>query len=129
MIISQVVRDYKRHIARGDYPSKPALTSDNVLFPRVGTLQSRSLSRLLNGQTLTHRSFDSASRSYRLSSYVESLRDKGWPIVNHDERAKTLDVTGRYARYTRYELYADFSPELQEKIRVFCDAVKAFESK
>ncbi|WP_341328802.1 hypothetical protein [Methylotuvimicrobium sp. KM2] len=129
MIFSLVVREYKRHITRADYSAKPTLGTENVLFPKVGSLQSRSLARLLKGQTLTHRCFDSASRSYRLSGYIEKLRDKGWPIVNHDERAKTLDVTGRYATFTRYELYANFSPELTEKIKAFCLAVEKFEEK
>ena len=129
MILSKVFRDNRRHITRADYQDKPVLlSSDNVNLPKVGSLQSRVLRRLFQvGQTLSHREFDFVSCSYRLGGYVGFLRDKGWTIVNHDETCQTKDVVPRKVLFTRYELFATFSQELQERIKLFCKAVDKFE--
>ncbi len=130
MITSKVIRDDRRHITRADYgDQKPLLSSQNVVFPRVGSLQSRAMRRLLGGQMLTHRDFDSTSRSYRLSGFIDNLRDKGWTIVNHDEVKPIEDIVRRSAKYTRYELFAELSPELLERAKAFCQSVDAFEAK
>ncbi len=130
MITSKVIRDNRRRIARADYKdTKPLLDSDNVIFPRIGSLQSRALRRLLPaGVMLSHREFDFASHSYRLGGYIDKLRDKGWVIVNHDEAAITKDVVHRVFIFTRYELYAEFTPELAYRIKAFCKAVDEFEA-
>ena len=131
MIASKVIRDHRRHITRADYNDiKPLLSSEHVQFPKIGSLQSRALRRLLpSGVMLSHREFDFASHSYRLGAYIDQLRDKGWTIANHDEVALTKDPCKRTAKFTRYELFAEFSPELAERIAAFCQAVDAFESK
>lgn len=131
MIISKVIRDNRRHITRADYNDiKPVLGSENVSFPRVGSLQSRALRKQFPvGLMLTHRDFDFASHSYRLSGYIDNLREKGWTIVDHDETALTKDIVQRKATFTRYELFAEFTPELQERIAAFCKAVDDFEAK
>ena len=128
MIASKVIRDNRRHISRADYnDKKPYLDTENVSFPEVGSLQSRALRKLFPaGIMLTHRGFDSASHSYRLSGYIDNLRDKGWTIVNHDEIGLTKDTVRRSAKFTRYELYAEFSPDLQAVIEAFCLDVDAF---
>ena len=79
------------------------------------------------GVLLSHREFDFASHSYRLGSYIDSLRDKGWTIVNHDEAALTKDKVKRIATFTHYELFAEFAPELGERIKEFCNAVDELE--
>lgn len=131
MIQSKVIRDHRRHIIRADYKNiKPLLSSENVIFPKIGSLQSRSLRRLLPaGRTLSHREFDFSSRSYRLGGYIDGLRDKGWIIVNHDEVALTKDIVPRKAIFTRYELFAEFTPELKAGIDEFCKAVDEFEAR
>ena len=130
MIQSKVIRDNRRHITRADYNNtKPLLDIENIHFPKVGSLQSRALRRLFPaGITLSHREFDCVSHSYRLGRYIDSLRDKGWTIVNHDEAAKTLDKVPRTAIFTRYELFAKFTPELKKGINEFCNAVDQFEA-
>ena len=129
-IISKVVRNNRKHITRADYGDSPILlNSENITFPKIGSLQSRVLRRLLPaGQTLSHREFDSVSCSYRLGGYVGFLRDKGWTIVNHDETCKKRDIVPRKVLFTRYELFATFTPELQKRIKQFCKAVDKFES-
>lgn len=130
MIISKVIRKNRKHITRADYnDTKPMLDLGNVSFPRKDCLQARSLRTFLMGLMLTHRSFDSTTHSYCLRSYVDKLRDKGWAIVNHDEVAPTRDIVPRNASFTRYELFAEFTPELAERIKVFCKAVDDFEAK
>lgn len=131
MIISKVIRDNRRHITRADYDdTKPVLGSENVIFPQVGSLQSRALRKLLpTGRLLSHREYDFATHSYRLGGYVGFLRDKGWTIVDHDETALTKDIVPRSVKFTRYELFAEFMPELQERIAAFCKAVDGFEAK
>jgi hypothetical protein len=129
-IISKVKRDHRRHITRADYEdTKPVLGSENVTFPRGGTLQSRTLRRLLPaGKMLTHREFDWASHSMCLRGCIDNLRNKGWTIVNHDESCLTNDPVPRTATFTRYELFAEFTPELQERVNAFCKAVDEFEA-
>jgi hypothetical protein len=131
MIASKVIRNHRRHIIRADYQNnKPLLGSENVVFPKIGSLQSRSLRRLFPaGRTLSHREFDFSSRSYRLGGYIDGLRDKGWVIVNHDEIALTKDIVPRKAIYTRYELFAEFTAELKARIDAFCKAVDEFEAR
>lgn len=128
---TKVIEASGRHVTRSDYSdTRPVLGSDNVKLPIIGSLESRTLRRLLPaGRTISHRAFDFASHSYRLSHYVFALRKKGWPIVNHDETALTRDVVKRKATYTNYELYADFTNELQERLTAFCKAVDEFEVK
>jgi hypothetical protein len=130
MIISKVIRDNGRHITRADYnDTKPLLDSENVTLPRISSLQARSLRRVLPaGVMLSHREFDFASHSYRLGAFIDKLRKKGWPIVNHDEIALTLDVVKRKAKFTRYELFAEFTPDLAERIKAFCKAVDELEA-
>ncbi len=131
MIISKVIRDNRRHITRADYhDSKPLLGSENVNFPKVSSLQARSFRRFFPaGTMLSHREFDFVSSSYRLGAFIDCLREKGWTIVNHDEVGLTTDIVPRKAKFTRYELFAEFSPELAERIAAFCKAVDAFEAK
>lgn len=131
MIISKVIRKGGKHITRADYgDTKPLLGSENIEFPRKGSLQARSLRRLLPpGSMLSHREFDFDSCSYRLGGYVGFLRDKGWTIVDHDEIAPTNDPVRRTAKFTRYELFAKFTEELAERIKAFCRSVDDFESK
>jgi hypothetical protein len=129
-IITKVIRDHRRHITRADYgDTKPVLGSENVKFPKIGTLQSRTLRRLFpSGKTLSHREFDFVSHSYCLRGYVGFLRDKGWTIVDHDEVGPTKDIVPRNAKFTRYELFAEFTQELMERIEKFCAAVDNFEA-
>ena len=128
MINSKVIRDNGRHITRADYnDTKPLLDSDNVIFPRIGSLQSRALREVLPaGVMMSHRGFDFASHSYRLGSFIGCLRDKGWTIVNHDEAALTNDFVNRTAIFTNYELFAEFTPELAERIKAFCVEIDNF---
>ena len=130
MINSKVIRDNRRHITRADYnDTKPLLNSDNVMLPRIGSLQSRALRKLFpSGVMLSHREFDYASHSYRLGGYIDMLRSKGWTIVNHDETALTKDKVPRKATFTRYELFAELSPELLQRVKNFCIDVDEFEA-
>lgn len=131
MILSKVIRDNRRHITRADYhDTKPLLGSENVIFPKIGSLQSRALRRQLPvGSMLSHREFDFAFHSYRLGGYIGFLRDKGWTIVDHDESAITNDIVRRIVIFTRYELFAEFTPELAERVKAFCKAVDEFEAR
>ena len=131
MIASKVTRANRRHISRKDYANiRPILGSENIQFPKITSLQGRALRRLLPvGVTLSHRTFDFHSRSYRLAALIDRLRDKGWPVVNNDAATLTQDPVRRVAIFTNYELFADFQPELSERIKAFCAAVDTLESK
>jgi len=130
MIASKVIRHNRRRITRADYnDTKPLLGSENIAFPKINSLEARSLRRMLPvGRKLSHREFDFISHSYRLGGYVGFLRDKGWTIVDHDELAATKDIVPRSVKFTRYELFAEFTQELQERINAFCKAVDDFEA-
>lgn len=130
MIASKVIRDHRRHITRADYNDiKPILDSINVIFPRANSLEAGTLRRFFPvGVMQSHREFDWARHSYRLGAFVDRLRDKGWVIVDHDEVCQTKDIVHRKAKFTRYELFAEFTPELMESIKAFCKAVDEFEA-
>ena len=129
-MISLVIRKHRKHITRADYRDTPVhLDLTNVEIPQFNTLEGRTLRRLFPAaKTLSHRDFDRVSRSYRLGGFIDKLRDKGWPIVNHDEVARTSDVVPRNAKFTRYELFATFTPELLRRVHKFCADVDKFEA-
>jgi hypothetical protein len=102
-------------------------------FPRNDTLTARALMRLVTGQQVTHRDFQSATASYRLSSNIEILRnDLGWPIDDVWHEAPTNDKVKRRAKFKRYFIQSDnlaaIRAELGERLDLFIEAVKRFES-
>lgn len=101
-------------------------------FPRYDTLIGRALMRLLLGRKFTHREFQNETASYRLSSFIESLRNRHhWPIGTKEETAQTSDPVGRVATYGRYliepEILAWARGKLGERIDKFIEAVQKFE--
>ena len=103
-------------------------------FPKTNTLTARALLRLLAGQRFTHRDFQRETASYRLSSFIEQLRNRhGWSIETKEETAPTSDPTGRTATYGRYliepEILKALRAELGERLDKFIEAVKRFEAR
>lgn len=103
-------------------------------FPRTYTLTARALMRLLQGKQFTHREFQIETGSYRLSGFIEQLRNRhGWPIGTNEEIAPTTDPVGRKATYGRYliepEVLRELRIEMGERIPQFVNAVNRFESK
>ena len=101
---------------------------------KTDSLTARALMRLLIGKKITHRDFQNETSSYRLSSYIEQLRNRhGWPIESTEETAKTSDPTGRNANYARYSIDPEFlqsvRAEMGERFDSFIEAVKRFEAK
>ena len=75
-------------------------------LPTGSSLAGRALARLILGERLTHRSFDRAAHSYRLSAPIETLRnDCRWDIADLWLCAQTKDP-GRRARFKEYYLDA-----------------------
>lgn len=102
--------------------------------PRTDTLTGRALMRLMTGRKFTHRDYQNETASYRLSGYIEQLRNRhGWPIESTEETAPTKDLTGRNATYARYSLDPVFlrsvRAEMGERFDNFIEAVKRFEAK
>jgi hypothetical protein len=102
-------------------------------FPRYDTLMGRALMRLLLGRKFTHREFQDETASYRLSGYIESLRNRhDWPIETKEETAPTSDPTGRAATYGRYYISKDvlhrLRTQLGERLNKFIGAVQRFEA-
>lgn len=98
---------------------------NSYTYPKVGSLQSRALARLLRAQRLTHIDFQKITRSYRLASYIEQLYKKGWPIVSQRRTGKTKDPTGRYVSYSIYYLSLEAICQAGEQGRDY--ALKVFE--
>lgn len=72
---------------------------------RLGKFPARALARMLNGQELTHISFQRETASYRLSAAIERLRNHfGWPVLSKERTGKTRDPIGRNAAYFVYYL-------------------------
>jgi len=76
-------------------------------YPRVGSLESRTLARLLRSERMTHRHFQCESCTYRLAAYVYSLSMKGWPVERRQRASPTNDPAGRKATYTVYYFSLD----------------------
>jgi len=101
-------------------------------FPRTDTLIARALMRLAIGKKVTHIEFQDETASYRLSGYIEQLRNKhNWPIETKEESAPTNDKTGRIATYGRYLIEPDVLIGLRlmmgERLTRFIDTVQRFE--
>jgi hypothetical protein len=101
-------------------------------LPRIDTLIARALMRLAIGKKFTHIEFQDETASYRLSGYIEQLRNRhNWPIETKEETAPTNDKTGRIATYGRYFIELDVLIGLRlmmgERLTRFIDAVQHFE--
>ena len=101
-------------------------------FPRTDTLAARALMRLATGQQFTHKDFQNETASYRLSGYIEHLRNShNWPIETRDEIAPTNDKVGRNTTYGRYFIEPDVLKGLRlmmgERLTLFIDAVQRYE--
>lgn len=103
-------------------------------FPKNHTLKARALMRLVLGQQFTHRDFQNETASYRLSSYIEQLRNRhAWPIETKEETALTSDPVPRIATYGRYlirpEVLQELRDKLGERLDKFIEAVQWIEAK
>lgn len=103
-------------------------------FPRTNTLTARALMRLVSGQRFTHREFQNETASYRLSGYIEQLRNRhGWPIETKEETGLTSDKVPRLATYGRYSIkpeeLAALRAGLCERLDGFIGSVKRFEAR
>lgn len=86
-------------------------------LPKIETLTARAGMRLVVGQRYTHRDFQNETASYRLSSFIESLRNRHhWPIETREENAPTNDPTGRRATYGRYFIEPEKLALLREQV-------------
>jgi len=102
-------------------------------LPDRKTLSARALMRLLSGQKITHRGFQNETASYRLSSFIENLRNRhGWIITTQDETAPTADPVGRTAVYGVYliepEILATYRQAFGVRLDQFIEAVRRFEA-
>lgn len=50
------------------------------VYPNPSSLEGRALSMLLAALAIEHSDFERETGSWRLGAYIETLRDKGWPI-------------------------------------------------
>lgn len=104
-----------------------------LTFPKIDTLQARALMRLLTGHQFTHADFQNETASYRLSSYIERLRNKhNWPIETKLKTALTTDIVSRNASHAIYLIDYKILIVLRfmqgERLAKFIEAVKNFES-
>ncbi|MDD5269461.1 MAG: hypothetical protein PHO08_20505 [Methylococcales bacterium] len=102
-------------------------------FPRTDSLTARALMRLVSGQQFTHRDFQNATASYRLSGHIEQLRNRhGWPIATKEETAPTTDKVPRLATFGRYliepEVLIMQRGKLGERLDRFIKNVQLFEA-
>jgi hypothetical protein len=100
-------------------------------FPRTNSLPGRALARLLKGERLTHRIFQNATSSYRLSHFIYVLHEYAWPVGSIEKAGKTNDPTGRKAIYAEYffssEDIRNFKKEFGDVLEKFIRAVDDFE--
>jgi hypothetical protein len=102
-------------------------------FPRTNSLPGRALARLLKGERLTHRSFQNATSSYRLSHFIYVLHEYAWPVGSIEKVGHTKDPTGRKANYAEYFITEEDIRNLKgrygEVLDKFIRAVDIFEQK
>ena len=93
-------------------------------YPTIGTMPSRALCLLLQGQEITHLDFWRIANTYRLSDPIFQLRQGfGWEI--HDRRATvpTGDPTKRSASVAFYRLPDEVIAAAGEEVRDYVQAV------
>ena len=105
----------------------------NPTLPDYKTLAARALMRLLTGRRFTSRDFQDETASYRLSSFIEELRNRhGWRIDTRMETAPTNDPIGRTAKYGRYsinpEVLVTYKRALGVRLDKFIEVVRMFEA-
>jgi hypothetical protein len=98
------------------------------IYPAVGTLASRALALLLNGNRITHHDFLRHAGTYRLSGYIHELREAGWPVITIEREKPTSDRKRRVAKVGEYHLPHDAIAVAAEKGRRFAESVQRWES-
>ncbi len=101
----------------------------SAAYPNIGTLPSRTLALLLQGNAITHRDFWLHAGTYRLSADIHLLRAMGWDIQDTPEVVPTSDPTKRRAHIKRYYLPNDAISAAGEAGRDFVRRVKEWERK
>jgi len=96
-------------------------------FPRIGSMQSRILATLLEGERITTRDILFEAATYEVSTRVSELKKLGWPIQGNFEEVLTKDPTGRKSRVKRYFIETENIRLLQPEIHEFINKVKAWE--
>lgn len=74
-------------------------------YPRANSLQAMTLLAFIEnaGAGITHRTVDRMTHSYRLASYIDSLKKKGWLIRSKQEQVSVF-YGSRNAPIKRYWL-------------------------
>lgn len=98
-------------------------------YPTIGTMPSRALALLLQGQAITHLDFWRYAATYRLSAPVYELRRKGWDVLDSREVVPTSDRTKRSASVARYSLPQDVISATGEEGRDYVAKVREWERK
>lgn len=98
-------------------------------YPNIGTMPSRTLAMLLQGNKITHRDFWLHAGTYRLSDPIFRLRERGWDIWDIQETVPTSDPTKRSAHIKRYYLPQDVISAAGEDGRDYVRRVKEWERK
>ena len=89
--------------------SIPMLGLENVMIPRINTIQGEELARLfVYGELL--------SSVREISTVAYFLRTKGWPLISTKVTYITKGKNKRTATCTKYELYAELTPELTQRM-------------
>lgn len=96
-------------------------------YPNIGTMPSRTLAMLLQGNRITHRDFWLHAGTYRLSDPIFQLRERGWDIRDTQETVPTSDPTKRSAHIKRYHLLQDVINAAGEDGRDYVRSVKEWE--
>lgn len=96
-------------------------------FPSIGTMPSRAGALLLTGHRITHRDFLRHAATYRLSAYIFSLRQAGWPVQDHFETVPTSDPTKRDVVIKRYYLTQEIISAAGEAGQDYARKVKEWE--
>ena len=98
-------------------------------YPNIGTMPSRALALLLQGQHITHLDFWRTANTYRLSDPVYQLNRAGWGVTGRRETVRTGDPTKRSASVSRYRLPQDVINAAGEDGREYVRLVKEWERK
>lgn len=98
-------------------------------YPNIGTMPSRALAMLLQGNRITHRDFWIHAGTYRLSDPIFLLRERGWDIQDTPETVPTSDPTQRSAHIKRYYLPQDVINATSDEGQDFVRKVKEWERK
>jgi hypothetical protein len=99
-------------------------------LPTANSLEGAALVALLNGERISHLSFQGDTNSYCLRAPIFNLREDGWPIDDCWNAGGVSRFSGRRTKFKKYFIGEQNLKELRllfgERLEKFIESVQRF---